>query len=604
MDGRRITLLDLYKMWPLFRDLEGMRVAAVYRSGECLSMRLRASGRERWLLFHPRIGPVAVEQWGSAGENYAPLKRYMKGRRVDEVALLNGDRVLSLRGGRVEIILEWVREGNILLLEDGVIRHALRRRRMRDRSLEPGVSYTPPPRQPSVFEVTPEEVVDAVGSSKRRLVTAFAAATGLPGELSYEALYRAGVDPMAKAHSVEPGAVKEAYWKARSIYVESLSSDLGYLAGRDLYPFLPSHRAEPIREVRYLAEAPRYYAAIIGNMCGVEEKPRSLGEKLREALAEVEAEIRVLEVERLRIEKIVEEYRRLRGSRVPWSLIEEELSAKYPEFRGANHSKWLLELEYGGVEVEVNARGGLYKTLEARYNALKRLRERIASMPEEPQEKSSGAAQPEKRKRRWYEDFRYFITSGGFLVVAGRSAGQNELLVRRYLGEDDIFLHADIHGAPATILKTEGRAPDEHDIEEAAQFAASYSSAWEAGLYAVDVYWVWGKQVSKKAPSGEYLGKGAFMVYGKRNYLRRVKLSLAVGYNPDEGLVALPAITLGDRRGCYLVLEPGRAARRLVVDKILRLILKECGARRLQSGDVERLLPRGGFYIARRVVRP
>ncbi len=599
-----MTLLDLYKMWPLIRGLEGMRVAAVYRSGECVSLRLRASGREGWLLFHPRIGPVAVEQGTGARESYTPVKRFLKGRRIEEASLLNGDRVLSLRSGGVELILEWVREGNVILVEGGVIRYAMRRRRMRDRSVEPGARYTPPPRQPSVFEVPPESVVEAVSSSRRRLVTAFAAATGLPGEVAYEALYRAGVDPGSKASSAEHSVVEKAYWVARELYTGSLASDTGYVVGGDVYPFLPSHRAEPMREVRYLEEAPRYFTALIQTLCGEEAKPRPLGERLREALAEVEAEIRVLEGERARIEEVVEEYRRLRDAKTPWHVIEDRLTQRYPELRGIDHGRWLLRLEYGGVEVEVDARGGVYKTLESRYNALKRLRERIEGISVEQERREARAlSQAPRRRRRWYEDFRYFTTSGGFLVVAGRSAGQNELLVRRYLGEDDVFLHADIHGAPATIMKTEGRVPGERDLEEAAQFAASYSSAWEAGLYAVDVYWVWGRQVSKKAPSGEYLGKGAFMVYGKRNYLRRVKLSLAVGYSPGEGLAALPALALGDRRGCYLVLEPGRLARRLVADKIGRLLRRECGLKRVQSGDVERLLPRGGFYIARRVVR-
>jgi predicted ribosome quality control (RQC) complex YloA/Tae2 family protein len=37
------------------------------------------------------------------------------------------------------------------------------------------------------------------------------------------------------------------------------------------------------------------------------------------------------------------------------------------------------------------------------------------------------------RKRFWFEKFVWFVSSDGVVVVAGRDAQQNEMLVRRYL---------------------------------------------------------------------------------------------------------------------------------------------------------------------------
>ena len=40
-----------------------------------------------------------------------------------------------------------------------------------------------------------------------------------------------------------------------------------------------------------------------------------------------------------------------------------------------------------------------------------------------------------------------------YLVVSGRDAQQNELLVKRYLRPGDLYVHADLHGAATTILR-------------------------------------------------------------------------------------------------------------------------------------------------------
>eukprot|EP00917_Polyrhabdina_sp_WS-2016_P026323 GHVP01056535.1.p1 GENE.GHVP01056535.1~~GHVP01056535.1.p1 ORF type:complete len:394 (-),score=116.04 GHVP01056535.1:299-1480(-) len=44
------------------------------------------------------------------------------------------------------------------------------------------------------------------------------------------------------------------------------------------------------------------------------------------------------------------------------------------------------------------------------------------------------------------------------------------------------------------------------------------SSAWDSKIF-VGCYWVYANQVSKTAPTGEYLSTGGFMIRGKRNYL-------------------------------------------------------------------------------------
>jgi predicted ribosome quality control (RQC) complex YloA/Tae2 family protein len=58
-----------------------------------------------------------------------------------------------------------------------------------------------------------------------------------------------------------------------------------------------------------------------------------------------------------------------------------------------------------------------------------------------------------ERKRYWFEKFDWFVSPEGYLVISGRNAQQNELLVKRYLRQGiDVFVHADLHGAATCVV--------------------------------------------------------------------------------------------------------------------------------------------------------
>ena len=67
------------------------------------------------------------------------------------------------------------------------------------------------------------------------------------------------------------------------------------------------------------------------------------------------------------------------------------------------------------------------------------------------------------------------------MIIGGRDADQNESLVRKLLEPNDIFVHADIHGASAVIVKCVGKI-SEKALREASVIAASFSKAWKQGL--------------------------------------------------------------------------------------------------------------------------
>lgn len=116
-------------------------------------------------------------------------------------------------------------------------------------------------------------------------------------------------------------------------------------------------------------------------------------------------------------------------------------------------------------------------------------------------------------------------------MIAGRDAQQNELVVKRYMKPGDVYVHADLHGAASVIVKNNDASQEipPRTLEEAATMAVCHSSAWEAKIVTRS-WWVRPDQVSKTAPSGEYLSVGAFMIRGKKNYLPLTQLILGFGF--------------------------------------------------------------------------
>lgn len=136
------------------------------------------------------------------------------------------------------------------------------------------------------------------------------------------------------------------------------------------------------------------------------------------------------------------------------------------------------------------------------------------------------------RKPLWFEKFLYFISSDGYLVLAGKDAQQNEMLYRRYLRKGDIYVHADLHGAASVIIKNNPKTPEApippSTLSQAGNMSVCTSGAWESKAV-MSAWWVESGQVSKTAPTGEYLTTGGFMIRGKKNFLPPAQLLLGFG---------------------------------------------------------------------------
>jgi predicted ribosome quality control (RQC) complex YloA/Tae2 family protein len=185
----------------------------------------------------------------------------------------------------------------------------------------------------------------------------------------------------------------------------------------------------------------------------------------------------------------------------------------------------------------------------------------------------------EKRRVKhmeWFEKFRWFKSSDGFLVVGGKDAVSNEVLIKKYTEPTDVVFHADIVGAPFVVVKTEGKEPSEQCLKEAAEFAAAYSRGWREGFATVDIYWVKPEQLSKTGPSGEYVPHGAFVVGGKRNWMRNTSLKIAIGVVEEENgeikFVGGPVDAVKAKTKTYAIIIPGEESGKEFFKQILKAL--------------------------------
>lgn len=197
-----------------------------------------------------------------------------------------------------------------------------------------------------------------------------------------------------------------------------------------------------------------------------------------------------------------------------------------------------------------------------------------------------------KKDLKWYEKLRWFLSSDGTLVVGGRDANTNESVVKKYLDNNDIYLHADIHGASSIVVKLEGKEINDNLLQESASFAASFSSAWSKGFSTQDVYWVHPDQVSKTPEPGEFVAKGSFIIRGNRNYVRGAKVQIAIGIVDYEGkrIMAGPVEALEAHCENFVVLKPGYTKKEAIAKKILHKINED---QLLNVDDIVRVLPAG-----------
>jgi len=135
-----------------------------------------------------------------------------------------------------------------------------------------------------------------------------------------------------------------------------------------------------------------------------------------------------------------------------------------------------------------------------------------------------------KPKKRWYEKFRWFISSDEYLIIGGRDAASNEIIFKKHIDQNDLVFHTNFPGSPLAVIKNpESQKIPISTINETSEFVASYSRAWKENWGVIDVFYILPDQISKSPPSGEFLQKGSFIISGKKNIIKNAKTELTIG---------------------------------------------------------------------------
>ena len=236
-------------------------------------------------------------------------------------------------------------------------------------------------------------------------------------------------------------------------------------------------------------------------------------------------------------------------------------------------------------------------------------------------DEAAGRVSVTKRtKKFWFERNRWTMLSSGQLFVGGRDAKGNDQLVKKHLTPQDLYFHADLHGAPSCTLKlkegfeqdpnpspslpegvpslrlTQSLEISEHPedaLSGAAQMAVCWSRAWGSGGAAATAFHAKQGQVSKTTESGESLGRGAFVVRGNRHWYKDLSMKITLGMVAING-VPLPLVGTHDviSSVCerWVRLTPGTQKKEHVATKIAK-------ATGLLQDDVLSALPSGNVSL-------
>jgi len=508
------------------------------------------------------------------------VRKLIKKSRIESIEQINGDRILSIsfirKEQKINLIFEMFHKGNIILCTDNKISAVMRKQKFRHRSLESGLSYQSPP-SIDPFVVDYDTFKDKLVSSQRGLGAALTIDCNIGGDISTLICNNLKID---KEVSISDVPVQKIYDELKRILNKVIEPTI-FLNSEGKNFTVSSFDLGMKSNERFpsLDEAvERYISSIV-----VVKKEVKSSDEVR-----VDHQNKAIEKFNLKSKDFREKgnvvFSRLNEIKemIDYENDDDEVVVKID-----NKNIWIDKTK----SLEANASSYFDKSKEMDRKA-ERTREVIAS---------KRVSKPKKKivknqNIEWFERFRWFITTDGEIAVGGKDARSNELVVKKYLKNNDRYAHADIHGAPSVVVKNiNGIQPSEQSMLEACNFSLSYSKAWGARVSGGHSFWVENDKVSKTPNTGEFLAKGAFVIRGKRNWHRNLELNVAIGLISYDGTLKFmggPISSIERHSEKYVIFRPGFTERKIVIRKLSEAFSAE-------STDIEKLLPSGGFDLVK-----
>jgi predicted ribosome quality control (RQC) complex YloA/Tae2 family protein len=541
------------------------------------------------------------------------LRKYLDNGVVKEVRQHEFERIaimeIRTRQGDFQLFSELFGSGNIILVDtEGKILHAMTYKRMRDRNILRNEPFQhPPARGRNPTKLSNQDFKKIKKLEETEIVRALSKFLSISGTYAEEILLRAEVNKKTECGSLTEHEVDSIFNQLQNLLFlidqgtmepRIVSDEKGGWIDVTPMPLKRYDQFEQQKYERFNSALDDYYAKI------------TAAERREEVTEEVESEVaryrRILQRQQKALENLKEPIRKNKAigdliymhfgelrsllqkirekkrSGKSWkeiiSQIEEEKKANcLPDiyFHSLEPKNQILHVSVDNHVFSINLRHSIQANADKYYSRSKKAEKKLRGAEKTLQETKAKIEKAKKqvirgketqrplikrRKKQWFEKFRWFHSSNGFLVIGGRDATTNEILIKRHMEPPDIVFHAEILGAPFVLIKTEGKTIPEQTINEAAQLAASYSRAWREMLSTVNVYWVHPEQVSKTPPSGQFLKKGSFMIRGSKNFVRGVTLQVAIGVkieNDEMMVVGGPVDAIANQTEVYVEIVPG-----------------------------------------------
>jgi predicted ribosome quality control (RQC) complex YloA/Tae2 family protein len=515
------------------------------------------------------------------------LRNYISGGRIVDIRQYDFDRILEIavqRGGATNfLIIELFPKGSIVLLDQShVILAMLLKLIYRGRKMTAGEKYLYPPDQFDPRNVKSEMLCQLLASSDQDLVRTLVRNLNMGGIYAEEVCLIANVDKNLLAKQLSNDDIERIHKAMTEVFstrrldphivlkegipIDALSARLTVYDGLMIKRFATFSDALDAFFVEQPDEGKKQDP--IDRRLEIQRKAiQEFSAKEKELLSKGALTYqRFEEIER--ILKVIREAKENGYSyRQIWETIER---SNLPMARSVRSLDLTGEMKVviDEAELELSARLNVPQNAQRYYNKAKEMSRkaqgaRLALQSTEKlkaNNKTPKKVKPQptkRRKKKWYEKFRWVFSSDGFLVIGGRDADSNEEIYSKYLEKRDIALHTDAPGSPLTVIKTDGNTVPETSLREAAQFAVSYSSIWKAGQFSGDCYQVAGDQVTKTPEHGEFLRKGSFIIRGERKYYRDIGVGIAIGI--FEGiLIGGPISAVKLKADPVVEIEPGK----------------------------------------------
>jgi predicted ribosome quality control (RQC) complex YloA/Tae2 family protein len=527
--------------------------------------------------------------------------------------------------GNLRLVLELFGDGNVILVdENDKIVQALVYKRMRDRNILRDEAFVfAPSSGKNPLKVSKEEVFNSLrGFGEVEVVRAVARLLSVGGVYSEESLLRAEIDKTKPCNALTEGesnAILDALQELLSRVLNGVLEPCVVLDENgdfvDVVPFkLKRYEDSGFKIQTYSSfdEAlDEFYVRIIATeKAAVDVEVEALkreAERLKRIIADQEKVLAETEG-KTELDKqlgdliythssellvLLDKFTTGKQSGKEWKTIASEVLTEKKAglkpgafFESFDPKRLIVNISVDGVTFGLDLRKTVFENAAGFYERNKQVKQKLTGVKTALKDSRRKLAEVEKKigeaealqhvksieaaaeltklkvkHREWFEKFRWFISSDGFLVVAGKDAVSNEVLIKKYTEDTDVVFHADIVGAPFVIVKTEKKKPNEQCLREAAQFAAAFSKGWREGFGSVDVYWVKPQQLSKGGPSGESVAHGAFVVRGERNWLRDSALKLAIGVilnrDGEPTFIGGPISAVEAKTDAYVVVVPG-----------------------------------------------